>query len=245
MELKIIYEDNDVLVIDKPAEIVVYPEKPTREKTLIDFLLERFSDLKNVGQAPRYGIVHRLDKDTSGIVLIAKNNEALFFLQKQFKKREIEKKYLALLVGNIKENQGIIETLLGRSPKNRKKQKVYLTGEPGSKEKREAITEYKVIERFSAPGGSAAGGQDYTLVEIIPKTGRKHQIRCHFSYLQHPIAGDKMYGFKNQPCPKELGRHFLHANYIKVKLPNGEEKEFESNLPEDLKKVVQNINKKL
>ncbi len=228
MELKIIYEDKDILVIDKPAGIVVFPETQTSDKTLIDLIIEKYPDLKNVGEAPRYGIVHRLDKDTSGILLAAKKNKALFFLQKQFKTRNIEKRYIALVVGNIKDKQRTIETLIGRSPKNRIKQKVYLAGEPGSIGKRKAVTEYKVIERF----------KDYTLIEISPKTGRKHQIRCHFSYLQHPVVGDKMYGFKNQPCPKELNRHFLHAYYLKIKLPNGREKEFKSELPQDLKNTI-------
>ena len=115
--------------------------------------------------------------------------------------------------------------------KERKKQKVYLPQEPDSKGKREAITEYRILEEF----------QDYTLVEVWPKTGRKHQIRCHFSYLGHPIAGDKRYGFKNQPCPKGLSRHFLHASYLNIKLPDGENKEFFSPLPKDLKDVLKEL----
>jgi 23S rRNA pseudouridine1911/1915/1917 synthase len=233
MELKILYEDENALVINKPAGIVVFPEGPTTEKTLIDYLLERFPNLKNVGKLPRYGIIHRLDKDTSGILLIAKNDKALEFFQKQFKERKVVKKYLALVVGNIKENQGRIETLIGRSPKNRKKQRVYLPFEPLVKEKklREAITEYKVLERFN----------DYTLIEAIPKTGRKHQLRVHFSNLGHPIAGDRIYGFKNQPSPKNLNRLFLHSHYLKIKLPKGGEIEIESALPKDLKRVLENL----
>ena len=241
LELKIIYEDDNLLAINKPAGIVVYSEKATPEKTLIDLLLKEYSDLKKVGKAPRHGIVHRLDKDTSGILLVAKNNKSLIFLQKQFKEGEVEKKYLALVVGNLKNNQGVIDTLIGRAPKNRIKQKVYLAAEPGSKGKRKAVTKYKVIERFSAQGGPAEGGRDYTLLEVFPKTGRRHQIRCHFSYLDHPVAGDKMYGFKNQPCPKGLNRHFLHANYIKIKLLDGKIKEFRSPLPKDLKLCLQKL----
>ena len=252
-ELKIIYEDADFLVIDKPAGIVVFPETNISEKTLIDLLLEKYPDFKNTGSPPRYGIVHRLDKDTSGILLAAKNNQALFFLQKQFssfaksyggsaeafgeggKKRHLEKilekRYIALVIGNLKNDQGTIETLIGRAPKNRKKQKVYLTGEPGSERKRKAITGYKVIEKFP----------NYTLIEASPKTGRKHQIRCHFAYINHPIAGDKVYGFKNQPCPKGLSRHFLHARYLKIKLPDKKTKEFFSPLPDELKIILEKL----
>lgn len=207
MSLKIIYEDDDVLVVNKPAGVVITDIYPNLSK------------------------VHRLDKDTSGILLIAKNEKTLIFLQKQFKKREVKKKYLALVVGNLKNNQGIIETLIGRTPKDRKKQKIYLPLEPDAKGKRKVITKYKAIKKF----------KDYTLFEVIPKTGRKHQIRCHFSYLGHPIAGDKMYGFKNQPCPEGLKRQFLHASYLKIKLPNGEIKEFKSDLPDDLELCLQKL----
>ena len=231
IKLKIIYEDDNLLVLDKPAGIIVYPEKERKEKTLIDLLLEKYPNLKKVGKKPRYGIIHRLDKDSSGILLIAKNDKSLIFFQKQFKEKRVEKKYLALVTGIIKNNQGVIETLIGRAPKKRKIQKVYLPAEPGSAGKRKAITEYKVIKRF----------KDYTLVEVSPKTGRKHQIRCHLSYLKHPIAGDKIYGFKNHPCPNELKRQFLHAYYLKIKMAEGSDKEFKSSLPNDLKQVIKNL----
>ena len=203
-KIKTIYEDKDVLVIDKPAGMVV-DDIPRR--------------------------VHRLDKDTSGVLLIAKNDKALEFLQKQFKERKVKKKYLALVIGNLKTNEGEISTLIGRSAGDKRKQKVYLINEPGSRGKREAKTRYKVLQRF----------KDYDLIEIEPQTGRKHQIRTHFVYLGHPIAGDKLYGFKNQLVPKGLKRHFLHASYLKIKLPNGELKEFKSELPEDLKICLQNL----
>jgi len=204
MELKVIYEDNNLLVVDKPAGL-------------------NCDDFKKR--------VHRLDKDTSGIFLIAKNDETLESLQKQFKEREVKKKYLALVISNLKNKGGIIETLIGRSPKDKRKQKVYLPYEPNSQGKRKAITKYKVLQRF----------KDYDLVEVRPETGRKHQIRCHLSYLGHPIAGDKMYGFKNQPCPEGLSRQFLHASYIRIKLPDGKIKEFHSDLPKDLSEVLENL----
>ena len=206
MELKIIYEDDDLLVVDKRAGV----NSDDFEKR-----------------------VHRLDKDTSGILLVVKNDKALDFFQKQFKNREVSKKYIALVIGEIKTSEGEIETLIGRDKKNRKKQKAYLSNEPQATTKglREAVTRHKVLEKF----------ENYTLVEVQPKTGRKHQIRCHFAYLGHPIVGDKLYGFKNQPCPKGLERHFLHASQLIIKLPNGEKKEFNSNLPKELKQILQNL----
>ncbi|MCD6528105.1 RluA family pseudouridine synthase [bacterium] len=199
--MKVIYEDKDIRVIEKPAGVIA------------DNIPKR---------------VHRLDKDTSGLLVVAKNDKSLKFLQKQFKERKVQKKYLALVVGNLKTNEGVIETLIGRSPKDRRKQKVFFPYEPGASRKRKAITKYRVIERF----------KNYTLCEVQPLTGRKHQIRCHLAYLGHPIAGDKMYGFKNQPTPEGLKRQFLHANYLKIELPKGEKKEFFSDLPYNLKEVL-------
>lgn len=242
MRLKIIYEDDNLLVIDKPSNMVVFPEGLTSQDTLIDLLLKQFPYLKNVGKPPRYGIVHRLDKDTSGILLTAKNNKGLIFLQEQFKNRKVVKKYIALVVGNVKKSQGEIKTLIGRSPKNRIKQKVYLPLEPGSKDKREAITKYRVLKRFLKKENSGLNKEGYTLLDIILKTGRKHQIRTHFNYLGHPIAGDKLYAFRNQACPEDLKRQFLHASFLKIKLLDGREKEFSSELPEDLKSVLEKLN---
>jgi 23S rRNA pseudouridine1911/1915/1917 synthase len=204
--MKIIYEDENVKVLDKPAGV-------------------------NSDDFERR--VHRLDKDTSGIFLVAKDDMALDFLQKQFKERKIKKNYLALTVGNLKDEEGMIETLIGRSPNDRRKQKVYLPQEPTAQGKREAVTRYKVLQRF----------KNYDLIEVEPKTGRKHQIRTQLTWLSHPIAGDKLYGFKNQPCPQGLKRQFLHANYLKINLPDGLEKEFRSELPEDLKRVIENLTK--
>ena len=204
-KLKIIYEDENVLAIDKPTGI-------------------NSDDFKRR--------IHRLDKDTSGILLIAKNDEALIFLQSQFKERKVNKKYLALTVGNLENKKGTIETDLGRSPKDRRKQKVYLLHEPGAKAKRIALTKYKVLQSF----------KNYDFIEVEPLTGRKHQIRTHLAYIHHPIAGDKLYGFKNQPCPADLKSQFLHATYLKVKLPDGTEKEFKSELPSDLNEIVKKLN---
>ena len=194
-------------------------------------MIKKHPELKNAGQAPRYGIVHRLDKDTSGVLLIAKNNKALEFFQKQFKEKKVQKKYIALVVGNVKQDSGIIQTLIGRSPQNRLKQKVFSPISKGLG-RREAITEYKVLKRFSG----------FTLLEVFPKTGRKHQIRCHLAHINHPIAGDKLYGFKNQPCPKNLKRQFLHANWIRIEFMAAEIiKDFLSEIPDDIAQVLENL----
>jgi 23S rRNA pseudouridine1911/1915/1917 synthase len=243
MDIKIIYEGNDVLVVDKPAGIVVFPEGQTllrqqasdgqaTENTLIDSLVEKYPELKKVSEAPRYGIVHRLDKDTSGVLLVAKTAEALIFLQKQFKNREVEKKYVCLVEGVLEDDFGKIETLVARAKGDPRKQRVY-SAINAPKSAREAITEYKVLERF----------KDYTLLEVEIKTGRRHQIRCHFSYLKHPVAGDKLYGFKNSITPEGLTRQFLHAQKLKIQLPDGKIQEFISELPEDLKKIINNLEK--
>src|SRR3989344_6906466 len=228
MDLKILYQDQDVLALDKLANVVVFPEIQITSHTLIDDILERFPEVKQVGEAPRYGIVHRLDKDTSGVLLVAKTPEALIFLQKQFKNREVEKKYVALITGTIKEDSGKIHTLIGRSPADPRKQKAYPIDQTSATGKREAITTYKVIERF----------KDYTLLEVKIETGRKHQIRCHLAHIHHPVAGDTMYGFKDSPTPKGLTRQFLHASYIKIRLPDGKIKECNSDLPEEFKKII-------
>ena len=241
MELKIIYQDENLLVTDKPPKLIVFPEKPVKEETLVSLLLKQFPYLKTVGEPPRYGIVHRLDKDTSGLLLVAKNDKSLSFLQNQFKNRKVVKKYIALVVGKLKERKGEIKTLIGRSPKDRRKQKVFFDFEPKAEGKRKAITEYRVLLTLKSLG---EGGQEnyYTLVEVTIKTGRKHQIRAHFNYLGHPLAGDKLYSFKNQVSPKNLKRQFLHASFLKLKLLNGKEKEFKSEISKDLKEVVEKLN---
>jgi len=202
--MNIIYEDNNLIVYDKPAGV-----------NCDDFPLR----------------IHRLDKDTSGVFLVAKNQKALEFFQKQFKEREVEKKYLALVAGHLPNNEGEIKTLIGRSPGDRRKQKVYSEGEPGAINKRKAITLYRVLQRL----------ENYDLIEAEPKTGRKHQIRTHLAYLGHPVAGDKLYGFKGQITPKGLKRQFLHASFIKIQMPNGSIKEFYSELPPDLKEITNHL----
>lgn len=229
--IKNIYQDKDLLVVEKPAGLVVFFEKGEKEIDLITILSRKYPEIKEVGIPPRYGAIHRLDRETSGILLVARNNKSFDFFKKQFKLRKVEKKYLALVWGEIKDEKGKVETLIGRSPKNRKKQKAYLFREPKAKRKKTALTEYKVLERF----------KEYTLLEVTIKTGRKHQIRTHLSYLGHPIAGDSLYSFRNQTDPKNLKRQFLHAFYLKTEMMDGSQREFYSDLPEDLKKVAQEL----
>jgi len=223
--MNIIYQDKNLLVIDKPSGI-------SADRELMMSLVKEFPELKKTGSFPRYGLIHRLDKDTSGILLIAKDNESLSFFQKQFKQRKVEKKYLALVAGDIKEKQGVIKTLIGRD-RNGIKQRTYLSAGPEAKKTgpRLAETFWKKIKQY----------KNYTLVEAMPKTGRKHQVRVHLAHIGFPIIGDKLYSFKNQTIPKGLNRQFLHASELKIELPNKEKKKFISNLPEELKQILNKL----
>ena len=237
MPLKILHENDKLLVVDKPAGIPVWSEGMGHEESIADLLLGQFPELEKLGEERRYGIVHRLDKDTSGILLVAKTKEYFDDVQQQFKSRQVQKKYICLVQGTINQESGVIHTLLGRSPADRRKQKAFplpagrqVLEEVGNG-KREATTEWKVLQHF----------QDYTLLEVRPKTGRKHQIRAHMTSMNHPIAGDKLYGFKNQQIPEGLQRHFLHASYIKIQMQDGVMKEFHSELPPDLNQVLDQL----
>ena len=234
-KLNIIFQDENILAVEKPAGIITLPDEKNKSGVFLELLLNDFPEQKNVNE--RGGILHRLDKDTSGLILVAKNKESFNFLVKQFKTRKVEKKYLALVVGNLDGEKGVIETLIGRSPKDRKKQKAFLLHDPEAKRKglRRAITEYKILKHFSD------SKNNYTLIEVLPKTGRKHQIRVHLVHIGHPIVGDKVYGFKNQPVPKGIDRHFLHASYLKIELQDGNEREFRCPLPGDLNGVVEGL----
>jgi 23S rRNA pseudouridine1911/1915/1917 synthase len=228
-EIKVIYQDQDLLVVDKPPKVVTFREKQIEGDFLMESLIKEYPFLEEVGQAPRHGAVHRLDKDTSGIVLVALNNESFLFFQKQFKERKVLKEYLALCVGQFKQEQGVVNANIGRSPKDRRKQKVFPLYSP--RNPRLAVTRYQLLKNF----------QNYALIRAVPETGRRHQIRCHMSYLKHPIAGDLLYGFKNQPCPKNLERHFLHAQCLAINTPSNGYQRFFSDLPDDLKKVLEDL----
>lgn len=235
--LNIIYENHNVTVIDKPAGLSVHPRADkngaplTSElaNTLVSGLLAHYPPLIDVGDNPslRPGLVHRLDKNTSGVMIIAKNQPSFERLKKQFKERKAAKKYLALVHGRLPEKQNVIKTNLLRSKTDPTKQKV------SAKEGKEAITQYKVIEEFDK----------YSLVEAQPKTGRLHQIRVQMAWLGHPVVGDTKYGSSKLPTPTNLTRQFLHAAELKIVLPDGSKKCFTASLPDDLKTTLQTLEK--
>ena len=216
--LRIVYEDQSLLVIDKDAGMVVHPTADHPSGTLVNAILHYLKSVPERGESLRPGIVHRLDKGTSGLLVIAKSQEALDFLKKQFKARTVVKKYLALVGGQIEPPSGVIEKPIARHPKNRQKFAVSPDG-------RGSITNYHVIE--------TSGGL-YYLVELEPKTGRTHQIRVHLANIGHPIVGDRLYG------GRPASRIFLHASYLEVTHPTTNKRiKFVSNLPEELEKILQ------
>ena len=218
--LNIIYEDNDLLVIDKPAGLTVHPAAGNWSGTLVNAILAHCPNMSGIKGSVRPGIVHRLDKDTSGLIVVAKNDAAHLSLSKQIKNRKITKGYLALVSGHLTPREGAIEGPIGRHPKDRKKMAIVSTG-------REARTFYKIKDYIG----------DNTLIEVSPETGRTHQIRVHLSSIDYPVVGDTVYGGKS----KFLKRQFLHAYRLGFRLPsNGEYVEFESVLPEDLEEALNN-----
>ena len=218
--LKILYEDNDLMVVDKPAGLTVHPAPGHYTHTLVNAILAHVPDLE-AGETNRPGIVHRLDKDTSGLIIVAKNSAAHMKLADQFKSRSVTKVYQALVQGHLTPEEGIIEASIGRDPRDRKRMAVVTGG-------REARTEYTVIKYID----------NYTLLEVRPKTGRTHQIRVHLAAIGFPIVGDATYGVKSD----YLSRQFLHAYKLRFKLPStGEYREFESELPDDLAQALKDI----
>lgn len=219
--LKILYEDDDLLVVDKPAGLTVHPAPGHPEHTLVNAILAHYPHLADIGDSLRPGVVHRLDKDTSGVMLVAKNSDAQIDLAGQFKSHSVTKAYLALVRGKLEPESGLIEADIGRDPHNRKKMAVVAAG-------REARTDYRVIKYLG----------NYTLLEVRPETGRTHQIRVHLAAIGFPVVGDRVYGVKSP----HLSRQFLHACRLGFKLPSsGEYIEFESDLPDDLQKALEAI----
>jgi 23S rRNA pseudouridine1911/1915/1917 synthase len=219
--VSIVYEDNDILVIDKPAGLTTHPAPGHPDRTLVNALLAHSSQLAMSGDPMRPGIVHRLDRDTSGLMVIARNDTARQHLVAQFKSRTAAKRYLVLVKGRLTPEQGIIEAPIGRDPRNRRKMAIVETG-------KEASTRYQVREYIG----------DCTLVEVTPVTGRTHQIRVHLSAIGYPVVGDPTYGVK---CTC-IGRQFVHAFRLGFHLPStGQYREFTSPLPADLERALQHL----
>lgn len=237
--LEVLHEDDDVLVLNKPRGMVVHPAAGNWSGTLVNALLGRGEPFSTAGGEDRPGIVHRLDKDTSGVMVVAKNDRAHSKLAKQFQERKVDKRYLALVCGKVKQSSGIVRAPIGRHPVNRQKMVVLPTG-------RDAITEYIVKERF----------EGFTLVECHPLTGRTHQIRAHLSYIHHPIVGDDVYGGRARALHAAqedallsrliaaLSGQALHAASLSFNHPTGGRRvTFTAAMPPDMADVIERLRK--
>lgn len=224
LPLDIVYEDMDLLVVNKAPGMVVHPAPGHSADTLVNALLARYPDLPDTGDGERPGIVHRLDRDTSGLLLVAKNAHAQAALIEQMRRREIVKRYLALVEGVIALDQGSIDAPIGRDPRHRQQMAVTAVGS------RQARTHFRVLERFAR----------HTLLLIQLETGRTHQIRVHLKAIGHPVTGDPIYGSGNITRGLELRRQFLHACQIQLAHPSsGLPLDLEAPLPEDLQAVLE------
>jgi 23S rRNA pseudouridine1911/1915/1917 synthase len=225
---EIIYEDSDILVINKPAGLLTHQKNQSdTSDTLVSWLLSLYPEIKKIkdpfedqGLIQRPGIVHRLDRETSGVMVIAKTQDAFNFLKNKFQKREMQKTYWALAYGHILQKEGIIDAPIGTIGVQQTT-RVHGAHELESKE---ALTEYKVLHRFQ---------EGYTLVEVRPKTGRTHQIRIHLKHIGHPLVCDRFYA-PTKACPIELGRLFLHAKTLQFTTPSGKALTVDTDLPQDL-----------
>jgi len=266
MQIKILYEDGNMVAIDKPSGLAVHGDGKTTEETLVDWILKKYPKMKSVGEPiisngveiAKPGIVHRLDRETSGVLVLAKNQKTYEFLKNEFKGRTIKKIYIAIVDGWVKNDKGIINRPIGRSPRDFRRR---LAGRGARGEMREAVTEYKVLRHFKAktyqnfyPRGSrfepkapkeGRRGKNFgmsehapfTLLEIKPKTGRTHQIRVHMKFLNHPVACDELYN-PGKPCPAGFSRLALHAKSIEFTDMKGKKLLIESPLPKEFKKVI-------
>ena len=249
--LKVLYDNHGLLIIDKPAGLTVHPGAGFKGETLASALLYQFKDINLVGEENRPGIVHRLDKDTSGIILVAKTPEMYEHLKNAFADRLIKKEYIALVLGRVEKPHGFIDTPIGRSKTDFRK---YST--KNMVEAKPSLTEYKVLEYLGGNNNyndnnkgaespeRSRGVDGYTLLLVKLHTGRTHQIRVHFSSLGHPLIGDKLYGSKKSHLDG-LGRQFLHAKRIEVQLPDKTWIEAESELADDLKVVMEQLGSKV
>lgn len=226
IDIDIVYEDKDLAVVNKPRGMVVHPAPGNYSGTLVNALLYHLKSLSSINGIIRPGIVHRIDKDTTGLLMVAKNNFSHMGLSEQLKEHSINRRYWALVNGNIREDSGTINAPIGRHPVDRKKMAVV------HRNSRDAITHFKVLERFG----------DYTLIEAKLETGRTHQIRVHMSYISHPVVGDPVYGRKNEKY--NLKGQLLHAKIIGFIHPRNEEyMEFDSELPNDFMRILNILRK--
>lgn len=222
--LDIVYSDNTLLVVDKPSGMVVHPGAGHRTRTLVNALLFHFPDIERVGPEERTGIVHRLDKETSGLMVIARDKDAYYQLQRQFKQREVEKLYLGLVWGKMPEKKGEFTWAIGRHVKHGERISVR------TKKPKEALTQYSVRKEY----------EEFTLLEIRPLTGRTHQIRVHLAASGHPLVGDTRYGHRKAKI--RVPRLFLHASGLSFRHPKTEERmEFSSPIPEVLKDFLDTL----
>jgi 23S rRNA pseudouridine1911/1915/1917 synthase len=221
--LTIVYEDADVAIIDKPAGLTVHPGAGREGDTLVHALLGYDPAIAVAGDVARPGIVHRLDRDTSGLIAVARTPAAHAALARQWRERTVVKRYKALVVGRPRADEGVIALPIGRDPRRRQRMAVVATGRP-------ARTSYRVIASY----------RGYALLDVEIETGRTHQIRVHLAALGHPVAGDRLYGAP--PGPPPLMRQFLHAYLLGLHLPSsGEYREFTSPLPDDLAAVLTSL----
>ena len=221
LPVPVVYEDDDVIVFDKPPGIVTHPAPGHEHGTLVNVVRSLRPDLE-LRDAQRPGVVHRLDKDTSGLIVIAKNENARRFLLTQWQQRTVIKRYIALAHGTFAENEGTIDAPISRDPNNRKRMWVVASGRP-------ALSHFEVTERF----------RDVTLLRVVIETGRTHQIRVHFAYIGHPLVGDRTYSGRQFRYP--LNRQFLHASGLRFQLPRGRLIEVETPLPRDLQQILTDL----
>ena len=223
--LDVVFENEDLIVVNKPAGMVVHPAAGHASGTLVNAVLGYDPDIEGIGGEERPGVVHRLDKDTSGLILLAKNERAHRWLQDQFRLRQVEKTYLALVDSRPPTPSGRVEASIGRDPSHRKKMAIRPAGKG-----REAVSEFKTLESF----------EEHTLLEFHPLTGRTHQIRLHCAFLGCPIVGDKIYGHRNSSV--SITRHFLHAQRLKIVLPGEKEARLiVAPLPEELEGILAHL----